>query len=210
MENIELDRHVDKFISEGLASCYNGTIDSLIAPIVMYGDDNNVIEITVGTLAMKQFARLVINQLKLSFIYKIYDINDYGDQSVYVESLMPLEDIRDACRYISLKGEQILVDVFNEEGISPSNFAIAAILISHYGCAASPREVDATPLERYELSTGSGHSYEADQRFESQIPSDLDGMMEVLRLLLATTNGLDNVNSHYIKYQALEEKLRFS
>ncbi|MBY7854329.1 hypothetical protein KW429_11535 [Vibrio fluvialis] len=194
-----LDDYAIDFIAQGYACDYDGTIDSLMTPVVIFGDERSIIEITVGTLAMKEFARCVIKKLKRSFVYRVYDCHDFGDQSVCVESFTPLEDIRDVCRYINLKGEQILEQELGEEGISPSNFAIAAVLIAHFGCAATLNAEDATPLERHCLSEGAGTFKDADSRFEQCVPSDLNNMMRTLRLFV-TNRGLDSVNNHYEKY----------
>ncbi|MDE5179137.1 hypothetical protein [Vibrio fluvialis] len=198
--NKTLDDYATDFIKLGYACDYDGTIDSLMTPIVNFGDERSIIEITVGTLAMKEFARCVIKKLKTSFVYRIYDCHDFGDQSICVESFMPLEDIRDACRYINLKGEEILTQELGEEGISPSNFAIAAVLIAHFGCAATLNAEDAMSLERHYLSEGAGTFKDADSRFKQCVPSDLNNMMRTLRLFVANCGRLDSVNNHYEKY----------
>lgn len=204
MLNGTLENYAKEFIAQGMAIDYDGSIDSLIPAVVTYGDENSIIEITAGTLH-EEFARGVIKQLKMSFIYRIFDWHDCGDQSVWVESFLPLEDMRDVCRYINLKGEQILSQELSEDGISPTNFAIAATLIAHYGCAATVNEKDAIELERYTLSTGAGSFENADSRFEQWVPKDVNSMMDTLRLFVASTNGLDNVNSHYAKYRPKDD-----
>lgn len=195
-----LDNYAKEFISKDLASDYDGSIDSLIPAIVNYGDEKQSIEIMVGTLAIQNFARRVIRQLKMSYMYRIFAHYDYGDQSVYVESFLPIEDMRDVCRYILLKGEQILTLEHDEEAISPNNFTVAAILIAHYGCSTGIREEDAIELEMHSIRDGSGVYEDADIRFEQWEPSDLGSMMNTLRLFVGSTNGLGNVNNHYAKY----------
>ncbi|NOI32009.1 hypothetical protein [Vibrio coralliilyticus] len=201
MSNERLDSYAKNFISLGMASDYDGSIESLIPAIVIYSDAHSLIEIAVGSLAMRMFARCVIKHLKVSFIYRIYADYDYGDQSVYIESFLPLEDMRDVCRYICLKGEQILTKELGEECLSPNNFAVAAILISHFHCAASIREDDATEIELYRTLDGSGTFETADSRYEQWVPENADSFMQTLRLFVASTNGLDNTNCHYAKYK---------
>ncbi|WP_390240918.1 hypothetical protein [Vibrio sp. R78045] len=204
MQNELLHDYAKDYISKGFACDYDGSINSLIPSIVIYGDDKQCIEIMVGTLAMQDFARRVIKLLKMSFIYRLFAHNDYGNQSIFVESLLPLEDMRDACRYITLKGEEILEQEYDEEATSPEHFAVAATLIAHYGCATGLNESDAIELEMHSIREGSGHFKDADERFEQWIPSCPESMMKTLRLFVGSTNGLGNVNCHYAKYKIVK------
>ena len=99
-----------------------------------------------------------------------------------------------------IKGEQILTLEHDEEAISPNNFTVAAILIAHYDCSTGIREENAIELEMHSIRDGSGVYEDADFRFEQWKPSDLESMMNTLRLFVGSTNGLGNVNNHYAKY----------
>lgn len=84
----DLLRHAKTFIKQGLASNFDGTINSLMPSIIEYGSDNQVVSIMVGNLAMVRFADLVVKELDP--IYKICHTYDIGNHAVY-------------CRYTNLE-----------------------------------------------------------------------------------------------------------
>ncbi len=89
--------------------------------------------------------------MEQSYVYKIYNRHDFGDQSVYVESNMPLDQVIGVCRYIERKGEYVLSEL-GFKGQSISNFAMAAVLIAHYHCVQGSRASYVTHLDRYEMA----------------------------------------------------------
>lgn len=196
MNITHLDNEAVIFIADGFAIDYDGSIESLMPGICSFTADRNSIEITVGTMAMHDFARRVIEKLNISYIYKIFAHYDRGEQSIYIESVMPIEDIRDVLRYACLKGEQILSQELGMEAISPNNFTIAAILTAHYGCAPSLQDGKAVELEMLSIMEGAGHFVGADERYSRWI-TNVDSIKETLRLFLPSTDGLKSNSSHY-------------
>ncbi|MEI8659226.1 hypothetical protein [Vibrio sp. Hal054] len=196
----EHGHYVASFISSDLATAYAGTIESLVPAITTFATDNSISTIAQSDEALHAFARLVIEKLRKSTVYRIFGLTDYGDQSVYVESFLAHEDMVDVCRYLCGKGEIILSTELDAQAVSPCNFAIAATLIAHYGCAPALRDESALDLDMHCISETAGNGNQLNSRYARWVPKDEARMMATLRTYVANPNGLDSVNSHYAKY----------
>ncbi len=70
-----LEQHAKSFVSLGMASDYNGCIDSLKPAIINFGSEYGITEIMIGTLAMIRFARLVVKQINFENYYYLLKAN---------------------------------------------------------------------------------------------------------------------------------------
>lgn len=101
--------HAKTFVEQGLASNFDGSLDSLMPQVIRYGSDNEVTPIMIGTLAMRQFAQLVVKELEPVFgICHTYDI---GDQTVYFEVDEFDKSVIDLAVYLHFKAEEIIDEV---------------------------------------------------------------------------------------------------
>lgn len=108
--------------------------------------------------------------------YLIHHEYDIGDRGIYVESSF---DPTDAAVYLQFKAEAL----FNDDGISLSNLAIANALVALYGVTCGARTEDAKPIDmHFERESRCGKWFKSDKGFlDPFIQQSDDKIIEVLK-----------------------------
>lgn len=132
-----------------------------------------------------------------SYLYKIFNYCDNGEQSLFIESFMSEDEMKEAYKYVELNACKILEDEHSIEANSVSNFAIAAVLIAHYNCDHCTARDYAIDIERISLSTGIGEIEDADTNYPRAVPDDKNALLNTIRLFANHVKGYPAENNHY-------------
>lgn len=98
--------HAKSFVQLGLASSFDGSLESLKPSIIEYCSENSLTSIMVGNLALSRFAQLVVEEL--SPIYGICHTYDIGDQTVFCSYSNFAPSAADLAVFLQFKAEELI------------------------------------------------------------------------------------------------------